>query len=739
MSPAAERTLAAWSAEALRLLARVARARGLDGLRRINALNKLLNVIGGPDEVEEALAEVGAAPSDVEIDVLTRQALELLKEYPKLKARAQAGKPQISRPLAMPVAETPPAPPPVEPSPPLFFPPGTRPVPYPQAQTLSLLADPLFVREVTLPQGPTPRDLSSPDATAQIHKRQEASIASFFAPSPASERKPEASAWTASLELDDDLYVVTTALVGLPQFVKTLDLVTGERRVTVLASNLRSGTCRTRVRPSTEKYAWSAGAFDEDLGEELKALELPGLQASRASAFRLDAAGAGQLLVGAVLSPGRSYRLVIPPELPVEGFAAVDVPATPAPWRRVEITLPTPVPTELAARLVRMGLAVAQTALDVSFAGIAAREYRLGRGGERYACFRPEDAPIVRVAGVETKEPGALVLFLAGPHGQTRFPLPPGNDHLVELGPLVPGRYALDVLSLDKTREPERLFFEVDEQAGRTPGIAGARVSLELDGESIAVEGAVSLDLDLGHLDASRLRIHAPPLWRIGARWEGARSRILPPLFANGRGEVPAEDLLAAIQAERETERIGDLHLDFGDLGAVTLRHTQRLSPEHLREKLRALLAERGSAVAEEPDLSLLRTIWIDPVCSVLGYQVREIAPMLDDAGGARGFAVFALEATVREDERITVERPAALILGRRGVDLVSTARDTARDLASRLGRRDGFVRAILTDGLSWALWERGRAFAAAPLALRDAVEDGTGALFEAFLSRFHA
>src|ERR1044072_5218329 len=104
MSSAGERTLVAWSADALRLLARAARARGLDGLRRVNALNKLLNVVGA-DEVEEALAEVGTAPNDAELDTLTQQAVGLLKEYPKLKALAQAGTAQLRLTPAQPVTE----------------------------------------------------------------------------------------------------------------------------------------------------------------------------------------------------------------------------------------------------------------------------------------------------------------------------------------------------------------------------------------------------------------------------------------------------------------------------------------------------------------------------------------------------------------------------------------------------------------------------------------------------------
>ncbi len=793
MSGGAGRTLDAWRADALRVLATATRKLGLDGLRRSSALKALLNILG-----QEAVALVASGahervpapartPTKEEFDAALAEAPRLLHEYLRLKALFQAeeagtraaaatgadtvtdtvtatdtvtvtapdavtvtapetvtdtaavtatgsaavpgsgsgtaGRVRFELTLPMLVdplfARQPPAPPPGQ-ADPLFFAP---PPPPPQLRT----------GEVKAPPRPAPRDLESDAALGRIRERQEAAMTRFFAAPAADPGRPEEpAAWEARLELDGDLFLVAGPLAGLPRFVRTLDVVSGDTRTTVLAANLRSGVCRVRVPPSPAGYSWSAGALDEELGEELAALALAGLSADRATLFRVDALGAGQRLSGTALSPERAYRALVPPGLEVEGIAPEDVRALGGGWRAVELCVPSPVPPGGDAALRRLGLSVAGAALEVDLVGVAAREHREGRGGVRYACFRPEDAPVVRVAGVETWAPGHVVLFLAGPRGQERFPLPAGKEHLVQLGPLAPGRYALDALSLDPAIEPERMLFEVTEGAGRAPERAEAAV--ELGGERIAIEGEVIRELDLGGLDERGLRILTPPLWRVGARWEGARSRPLSPLFADARGEVRAAELLGATRAEREAERVGDLRLDFGDLGALWLRHTRQPALGALRAALLSLLAEREAAVAEEADLGLLRAVWLEPICRALGYEVREAAPL----EGA-GFLVLALETTAREGDRITTERHAALVLGRRGIDLGSTAPGSARDAASRLSRRDGYARVILTDGFAWALWERGRAFAPAPIDLRGALQEGAEGRFEELISRFHA
>ncbi|MDI1442406.1 hypothetical protein [Polyangium sp. 6x1] len=742
MSHGPERTLESFRADAALVLARIARARGIDGLRRHNVLNKLVNTLGGTHAVEEALAGPIALPNDAEIEALTKQAIALLKEFPLLKARASAERPQ----LGLPLEPTPPPPPPPAAAPPPPPPPPPPPVPY----TIPLLVDPLFVREMTKPPpGPKPRDLASVEAVDKILERQTSAIVTFFAPGQAAEATVKASGWSAHFELNESLCIVTNPLVGLPGFVKTLDVVSGEHTRSVLASNLRSGKMRIEIPPSSVEYRFTSGIYDEELGPELAALMLPGFTTARATAFRVDANGEGQLLTGAILSPGRTYRILVPPGFEVDaGFVVKELPGE---WRCFELTLPKPMPPELSARLLRLNLVTAKTTLDLDFVGVAAREYREGRGGERYACFRPEDAPVVQIGGVETHEPGDLVLFLAGPSGQTRHALPSGRDFLVKVGPLPPGRYALDVLSVQMTREPERLLFEVDERAGRGAGLTGAQAVVELGEKRIAIDGDVVQDVDMTLLDEGNLRITAPPLFRIGARWEGERSRVLQPLFANRAGVVPVADLLKQVEADRASDWLGDLWLDFGEFGRLLLLHHRRPSIHATFGDLARLFEQRARSVKTTIDVSLLRTIWIEPICRLLRYRVAETPPLLDDGEDfpLRPLSTLVLDTAVREGHGVTVERVAALIVCPRGTDLETRAPGTARDVGARLAQREGLSRVVLTDGLSWALWERGRVFPRPPVNFLALFEDETGARtvfneallarFEEFIYQFHA
>ncbi len=727
MSKEAERTLEGFRADAAHVLARIARARGIDGLRRHNVLNKLVNILG-THAVEEALTGPIALPNDAEIEALTKQAVALLREYPLLKARASAERPQLT--LDLPSAQ--PLPPPPAPAPP-SPPPQPPPVPY----SIPLFVDPLFVREMTKPPpGPKPRDLASAEAVDKILARQTSAITAFFAPGEATGSTAEVSGWSAHFELGETLCIVTGPLAGLPGFVKTLDVVSGDQKTSVLGSNLRSGTTRIEVSPSASEYRFTAGAFDEELGEDLSALTLPGFLTARASAFRIDPSREGQLLTGGILSPGREYRLLLPPGMPTAGIGGAHPRRLAGGWGVTALALPRVVPDELRESLSRLGLVVARTTLDVELCGITAREWRLGRNRERYACFRPADTPVVSISGVETRESGELVVFLAGPSGQTRHSLPARTDFLLKLGPLPEGRYALDVLSVDMTREPERLLFEVDARAGRGLGMASAGAVLELGGERIAIDGDVVRDIDATNLDESAVRLTAPPLWRVRARWEGERSRLLPPLYADRLGEVPISELLALTRTERETERVADLWLDLGDIGRVLLRHERAPDVARVRDDLSRLYVERHDAIRHENNLGLVFHVWIEPICRALGYRTGPAAPLSD---GLDGVLVFVLETIVRQDGQIIVEKPVVLVFGARGLDVATDARGSARDAAARLAQREGVHRAIVTNGFSWALWERGRTLVRPPVDIGAIVEDGAGARLDEFIHQFHA
>ncbi len=724
------------------MLARIARAQGMARLRQDPVLNKVVNIVGSY-AVEEALEQPIPTPIDTEVAHLRSHLVRLLHDYPLLKAKANAAKPQLTLGL------TPPPPPPPPPPPVELIP--TAP---PRQYTMHNLADPLFVREMTKPPpGPKRRDIHSPEAANKILGRQTDAIAGFFAPTPPTEPTAveNAHAWTAHFELNEGLCIVAGPWKGLPGFVKMLDLATGDHRQTVFAANLRHGRTRIDVPASTNEYRFFGGEFQDEIGEDLAALTLPGFTAARATAFRVDVTGEGKMLTAAVLSPGRTYRILVPPEFDARELAGDTGKTLAGGWYGFEITLPKPMTPDAEEKLLRLGLATAKTSLDVDFVGIGPREVRTGRNAERYACFTSSDAPVISIAGVETREAGELALFLAGSSSQTRFDLPAGRDFLVQLGPLPEGRYALDVLSSDLTREPERVLFEVDDRSARARAWPRAQASLTLAGEREVIDGDVKRAVELSALDETNLRLDVPPLFSIAVRWEGETSRRLSPLVADRDGVVPISDLLGQIEEERAYAWFGDLILDCAEFGRVILHHHTPVNEGHLWQRVTALYAERARVAKTMIDPSMVYQSWIQPLCRLFRYRMEPARVALDSHAESpyQQFIAFTLEVVIRGDHGMTLERVGLLVVCPRGTDFGGHGVDGVRAIGERLAREQNVGRVIFTDGLSWLGYERGRTFQRPPTNIVTLLEDESGlpsadnestrARFTEFLCQFHA
>lgn len=738
-----ERTLEAWRIEAISMLARIARKQGLARLRQDPLLNKVVNIVG-TYAIEETLEQPIPTPTEEEALALRSRAIRMLQEYPLLKAKANAAKPQLTLGLDKPAPPPAPAPPPVE----------VIPTAPPRQYTMQHLADPLFVREMTKsPAGPKPRDIKSPEAVGNILGRQTDAIAAFFAPNQTAESTAveNTHAWTAHFELGESLCVVAGPWKGLPGFVKKLDLVSGDHRQNVLAGNLRNGRTRIEVPPSADEVRFFGGEYDEEIGADLAALRLPGFTTVRATAFRVDVNGEGKLLTGAVLSPGRTYRILVPPEFEARELAGDAIKNLPGGWTCFEYALPNPMTPDIEEKLLRLGLATARTTLDVDFVGVAAREYREGRSSERYACFASTDAPVIAIRGVETHEPGQFALFLAGPSGQTRFDLPAAKDFLVKIGPLPEGRYALDVLSSDMTREPERILFEVDDRAGMKRGWPRAQASLTLESERMVLDGEIRRPVNLGNLDETHLRMEVPPLFPIGVRWEGEKSRRLSPLVADGYGVVPLADLFAQLEDERTFAWFGDLILDCAEFGRIVLHHHSPVQSWQLWTKASALYAERARVAKTMMDPSLVFKSWIEPLCRLFRYRLEPKQIIIDPATESplRQILTFVLETVGRGEHGMVLEKVGMLVVCPRGTDFITPGPDDVHVMGERLARAEGVARVMFTDGLSWLQHERGRSFQRPAVNIVALFEDESGgpvvenentrARFEEFLYQFHA
>jgi hypothetical protein len=291
------------------------------------------------------------------------------------------------------------------------------------------------------------------------------------------------------------------------------------------------------------------------------------------------------------------------------------------------------------------------------------------------------------------------------------------------------GRYALDVLSADMTREPERLLFEVDRRAGRTSALPMAQAALTLGNDRMVINGEVVRLVDLGELDEENVRIEVPPLFRIGARWEGERSRLLSPLFADASGIMPMSDLFGQLGDERVFAYLGELVLDFGEFGRVVLRHQPWPQPQWVWEKLAALFTERVRVAKTTIDPVLMRTVWIEPICRLLRYRLEPILLLLDDVlrSPLQQCSMFVLDTVVHAEHGIKMERRAVLIVCPRGTELAAENPNNLRDMAGQLARRESVTRVFLTDGLSWALCEPGRVFQRPPMNIVDVFRGRNG------------
>lgn len=564
------------------------------------------------------------------------------------------------------------------------------------------------------------RDVTSVEAQEAIGRRLAQVAGRFFAPQEGAEAAAVETRWEAALLLREDrLLLMVGPLPGLPRFVRELELQAGAARQRVLAANLRAQRFAVAVPPCAEGYRFAAVDFGEELAAELAPLEVPGLSLQRATALRLGVMGEGQVLAGAVLAPGHSYALLVPPTLGEVPLA--EALALPSGWRLWQVEEPM---LEAQRELLgRLGLQVAPVGVALRWALAAPRCYGEGRQGERYACFLVGDDPVVEVSrGGAT---GALALFLHGPEGLLRRVLGPA-ERLLVLAELPEGRYLLELVPEDGEAELWRLPFAVLAEVPEGPR---CEARLRIGTEALVVDEETAWEGDLTRLGvAPEVELWAPPLWPVRTRWRGARPLRGGTLQADEEGRVALAPLLKATEAERQRRRVGDVRMDLGELGQVQLRHRRAADEEDLAERLTALWRERGALVAEAAgQLALLRGAWLEPVCEVLGYALRALRQG-EGPAVPPGLGVALLEAPLCGEAGWTLRPAAGLIVaadplaqGPRGFGLV-------------LCRALGLRRVVLTDGLRFALFAPELTFLP-QWRLDRALEDRESGAFQSFLA----
>lgn len=580
------------------------------------------------------------------------------------------------------------------------------------------------------------RDLTSAEGRDRITQRlREARQRVFEARPPEYAPKPSAGLanWQACfvcLEAEaGGLHLEAGPLEGLPSFVRRLAITAGPQAWQVLASNLRNRCWRIPVHPANEPYRWSAPGHEDLLTDELAPLTKEGLPAATATAFRIDAAGVGRLLVEPELNPGQGYRLLVP-------HARADVELKPGQvnslrdgWRLWELELTLDPQPELRLLAERLGVKLRESAPQFRWVVTPPVVYQDTPRRESYPCFEAGSIPTLQIATEVAAAEGDLTVFLLAGDELRPFPLPAGNRWILELGPLPPGRYMVEVLHLSTRISPSRLPFAIEE---RSPAPVSARVEVRLGSlrQSFDPEGRLTLSGDLSALEPDEIEVLGPPLWPVEVIWDGGRRWRLEPLSLGVDGRLDSCEMLARTAERRQRSTLGDLHLDFGELGRAVLRHTRRPDPADLRQRLARMVDERASTLAGlGGQFPLIRSLWLDPLLALLGYDIQELSEA--DLAIAPALATaLLLRATMREAGRIVRRVRWALVLTAQPTELSD---EGIRTFADRLCEQHGVPEALLTDGLLWTRHRAATRLRAHSWDLRSLVGPGAESEFETF------
>jgi hypothetical protein len=243
-------------------------------------------------------------------------------------------------------------------------------------------------------------------------------------------------------------------------------------------------------------------------------------------------------------------------------------------------------------------------------------------------------------------------------------------------------------------------------------------------------EGRLTLTADLAALGPDDLEVLGPPLWPVELFWDGGRRWRLGPLSLDADGRLDSSELLARTAERRQSSTLGNLHLDFGELGWAVLRHTRQADPADMRQRLAKLLDDRASTLSGlGGQFPLLRSVWLDPLLALLGYEIQEVAEA-DLANAPAMTTALLLQETLREAGRIVRRVRWPLVLAAQATELGD---EGLRAFADRLCEQHGVSQALLTDGLLWTRHRAGTRLRARCWDLRKLVVPGAEGEFESF------
>lgn len=590
-----------------------------------------------------------------------------------------------------------------------------------------------FARQPKKIKKPGRRDLTSENALDRIGKSLSKHAQRFFeAPKTNAEAKeaPEPDQWMTEvvcLEAESGgLHLEIGPLTGLWRFVKRLRIVGQDWDAFCLSSNVRQRPERVRVPPSAGPWRVEAVGFEDDPDVDLSYLDCKAVGAHQVQAFRVDAAGIGRAVKTRRLSPGQDYRLLLSPGVAAETTDLPGVTALPDGWQIWELSLPLAPSEELVDRIVAMGFALGCPQPRLDWVLVPPAEWRTSARGAVYPCFLKGADPVVAIEGLTLYLENEALLFLHGPTGTHPMKLPQGESLLVHLRSLAPGRWVLALLHRDTRILPARLAFEVVPQPPRPPRAEwrltwNDEVHASGDGAGVKVGPTDLTLLDLKNGDEAQITLEMPPGWPGGLSWKEVAEDDLGRVHAGLDGGLDLEEVLKRSRERRQRRPVGDLVLDFRELGRLTMKHEQASDPETIRNRLAELVERRAPTVRSlRGDFPQLSKIWFQPTCRLLGYDVDEAVSDKLSPTPAH-MTAWRLVHTHRSGDKI--ERHAARLLTVLE-DLPSALPDEVCEWIDAVCADLDLWDVILSDGLRWAVRRRGSKLSLGVFDLESLVKD---------------
>lgn len=580
------------------------------------------------------------------------------------------------------------------------------------AKVITALAPEAFARKPKPMRRPGRRDLDSEEGIEKIHARLAESADRFFEREAAEsdEAAPKPETWNAQLVCLDaengGLHIEIGPLTGLWGFIKKLNVKRhdGGESALVLASNARLRAAQVSVPPASGPWDWEAVGFEDDEDVDLTGLHTAVLAAERAWAFRVDAGGVGRQSTGTNLSPGQHYRLLCPQA--IWSDAASPLHATPAGdgWQLIDCALPRTVTKEVREALEAIGFSLGEPQPKLHWAVTVPDVWQVNARGEPYACFEQSSPIVLAVTEYGGGANGDARLFVHGPSGAEMLMLPAGDEALIEMDGLEPGRYFCTVLHARTRVQPTHLPFLVESDLVTAPGSAWTVTWQGAETVGLPGKAVVPVREDLSAFDEGELplELSGPHGWPVRALWKELGSEHLKQLFLDDDGELPMAGLLQITSERRRRSRHGDLILDLGELGRAALEHERRPDLASARAGLSERVAGGLRTAVEQNAGAFAQWFpqWHKPLCALLGYEAEWVNTEPGEVAPPVHAAIARLLVTERSLKGIT-RRCTRLLVMLDSLD-GEPSRQVLDWIDAACRQHDDVRTALLTTGIKW-------------------------------------